>query len=1299
MNISRDNHRNLKHMYGNAIQNSELELEWIFKPVHPKSHSVIHRDEFQQIYHRLLHPSLKLKPIENPESLDIIVRNSDIRTTIIGLPMIQRYCKTNSVKDIPSSCLHFMEKTRGRDQSVLLSDYNLKCNLKYEKKLESRDSSVNSLKELWSESTKAFRLKKRYSFRDQDNLIQIDLTIIRQSERLPNGSYRFVTNFEDASISGQNPSYEVELEFVGNKKGKSVDGGLDGDADEKKMSDLHMLQHSVKYLGFILQVSQNSNSVASKSQVNAAFEEYRKLLDSGYKSRDSKHGHDWIGPQPASMNLDHIRHPNGASEKDQGDGEKGWDNIVSIHSGYAVTPKADGDRAMLFISRQGLFLLYRRMEMSFTGLKWENCHGTLLDGEFVTVNKKGQKVRKYLIFDIYFLQGRDVRGLPFWRSRSDIKEHRDTGKGIPSSRYELIQQLCDPVSAGGLGLTEINHPGHLTISIKPFSFGKTRKTDDTKFATDIFQKSKEMLEYIDKNDEDVDYPCDGLVFIPYEMAVGGEYPVKSLIKQGELNTKKQVTFKHERFDRRGKPVSGGGGEDSERDEEKESEKESEGEIDEESDEDSSKSERDSYERDEVLDVEVEGEDSAMLGGSQQTKKKIIKKKSVAKEKQTPKQTPKQKPKQRSDRSRTKEDKKTRARDKVSFWHNNVEYYTGGTWHRNLKWKPSQDNTIDFLVEILKEGDDNHDKIGYRPTSDGVQKYKTVILKTGFNTLRHESINICRLLLEGDEAIKPDSKHQYLAKEFKPTHPPDKKTFLANIPLVKDSKGIDRLVCRNGDEISDDTIIEMSYDITQADGWKWKPRNVRWDKTSQLRGGASQYGNDYDVAHDIWKGYHNPITTDMISGKSPVPSQMEEENRYYARMITRDRSLTRPMLDFHNLYVKSNLISGAISVCPNAKLLDLACGKAGDLNKWIDSIRQGSGNRVSKIVGVDIAQDNIENSQDGACLRYQEAKSRYYRKQPGGHFPEMYFLVGNSALDIPSGEAAVGAMAKKEAKAEYHRLFQILWGNRGIKKSSLDGVYQNMYGAASDGFDIVSIQFALHYFFRDLESLHGLVENVVRNTRLNGYFIGTCFDGQSVYDRLEHLEKDEYIRGSIGGSTLWKIQKKFETPKTAKGTPVAKSRAFPSNQNSLGKSVVVYMETINQYLEEYLVNFEYFTKIMNQNGFNLVDAEKASEMGLPGSTGLFNQMFTQLQSSSRSAGQARDMNKIDQEFSFMNRWFLFQKQEEHSTIKGFGKMAKRKPVTLDVDDVEKDDMDKKVNDDSKTEEEPKKKKKIIRKKRS
>lgn len=61
---------------------------------------------------------------------------------------------------------------------------------------------------------------------------------------------------------------------------------------------------------------------------------------------------------------------------------------------------------------------------------------------------------------------------------------------------------------------------------------------------------------------------------------------------------------------------------------------------------------------------------------------------------------------------------------------------------------------------------------------------------------------------------------------------------------------------------------------------------------------------------------------------------------------------------------------------------------------------------------------------------------------------------------------------------------------------------NQYKVGINGFDISSIQFSLHYFFKDKDTIHQLMRNVCECTRLGGYFIGTCYDGKEVFNKLE-----------------------------------------------------------------------------------------------------------------------------------------------------------------------------------------------------
>ena len=61
-----------------------------------------------------------------------------------------------------------------------------------------------------------------------------------------------------------------------------------------------------------------------------------------------------------------------------------------------------------------------------------------------------------------------------------------------------------------------------------------------------------------------------------------------------------------------------------------------------------------------------------------------------------------------------------------------------------------------------------------------------------------------------------------------------------------------------------------------------------------------------------------------------------------------------MADFHS-YVKKILIKKHSNNGDN--LIDLSCGKGGDMNHWLDS-------KLNAIAGIDINRDNLENSDNG-----------------------------------------------------------------------------------------------------------------------------------------------------------------------------------------------------------------------------------------------------------------------------------------------------------------------------------------------
>lgn len=239
---------------------------------------------------------------------------------------------------------------------------------------------------------------------------------------------------------------------------------------------------------------------------------------------------------------------------------------------------------------------------------------------------------------------------------------------------------------------------------------------------------------------------------------------------------------------------------------------------------------------------------------------------------------------------------------------------------------------------------------------------------------------------------------------------------------------------------------------------------------------------------------------------------------------------------------------------------------------------------------------------------------------------------NSSQLIRSGEALLSDKDKEITKAVF---------GMGPKDSDLlgTGVYKH-YGVACQGFHISSCQFALHYFFENRAKLHRFVRNLAECTRLNGYFIGTCYDGETVFNLLKTKNEGDSI------IIMNDKDKRFELTKMYNQT------GFQDDDTSLGYSINVYQDTIGKTFREYLVNFNYFVRIMEDYGFVILSKDDAVQKGLPDSTGLFNEMFDSMNqetggSSYRMSNykSAHLMTEDEKKISFMNRYFVFVKMRE------------------------------------------------------
>ena len=121
-----------------------------------------------------------------------------------------------------------------------------------------------------------------------------------------------------------------------------------------------------------------------------------------------------------------------------------------------------------------------------------------------------------------------------------------------------------------------------------------------------------------------------------------------------------------------------------------------------------------------------------------------------------------------------------------------------------------------------------------------------------------------------------------------------------------------------------------------------------------------------------------------------------------------------------------------------------------------------------------------------------------------------------------------------------------------KKTKIDKRYvpiQKIYrGLAKSKFHIVSCQYSLHYYFENMTKLEGYLDNVVNNCKKGGYFIGCCYDGDKIFERLKQKEPFRYVDKT--GALVYEIEKKYTIDEFTR-------------ENALGQRIDVYMESIGK----------------------------------------------------------------------------------------------------------------------------------------
>ena len=260
--------------------------------------------------------------------------------------------------------------------------------------------------------------------------------------------------------------------------------------------------------------------------------------------------------------------------------------------------------------------------------------------------------------------------------------------------------------------------------------------------------------------------------------------------------------------------------------------------------------------------------------------------------------------------------------------------------------------------------------------------------------------------------------------------------------------------------------------------------MMWQPPTNQNTPFSYYENNTNTSLEINNSFHTDV------GAAAADKFYSELTR---SLETRSESILYHMRNF-NGWVKATQIAELdpktilSSESSNSKkrkrsrhplrVLDLACGKGGDLGKWTLH-RRG----IQLYVGSDVARGSLMD----AAIRARNMKKQLKNK--------CTFICADLGADVPGRRRNSGSHKKMQKLLSWS-----LEDDNGIG----DPVFRNVRGGGikeTDKFDVVSIQFAIHYMMSSEKRARRFFQTVSQLLEIGGNLIATTIDARVV---MEHM---------------------------------------------------------------------------------------------------------------------------------------------------------------------------------------------------
>lgn len=238
-------------------------------------------------------------------------------------------------------------------------------------------------------------------------------------------------------------------------------------------------------------------------------------------------------------------------------------------------------------------------------------------------------------------------------------------------------------------------------------------------------------------------------------------------------------------------------------------------------------------------------------------------------------------------------------------------------------------------------------------------------------------------------------------------------------------------------------------------------------------------------------------------------------------------------------------------------LDLLCGNEKVSSYWSNAISNNTE-----------IQNMLKYHSHVKMLYYDKyAKNSRLLELAGGKANDIRKWINSTISFVTLVEIDVIAIEEAKKRAKEAKWEKIEFINLDLQKN----IYIN-----NKPYDVVSCQFAFHYFLKDETTLNNIFSTIDKNLIKDGRLMISCLDGKKV---LELFEKEK-------SNTIFMKENK-------KNLFILKVDDYKESINKFKKSLIgnsldVYVQTIGTLNREYLVNFELLNKYLSEKKYRLIE---------------------------------------------------------------------------------------------------------------